>query len=302
MHWLSRYTHWLHGKWPSGGVERSPEIHEDGTTELKGVRVVGDLTGVPLLKFSADTGAKAVQGILEEPDFKPGAGKDAGIYDLAIVGAGVSGLSAAIEAKKAGLNFVLYEADEAFSTIHNFPRKKPIYTYPTEMQQAGELRFEADVKEGLLEELKAQKEAHGIETTPAKVDNLTRESGTITLNFAEGQPAKAQRVVVAIGRTGNFRKLNVPGEALDKVANRLLDPEAHAGEKVLVVGGGDSALEAAISLAEAGAEVALSYRKSEFQRPKPENIEHLKALEAEDKITLHMATNVQASLTHCWQP
>lgn len=293
MNFIARYTHWLHGKWPAGGIERSPDLKEDGTTELKGVRVVGDLTGVPLLKFSADTGAKAVQAILEESDFKPGAGKAAGIYDLAIVGAGVAGLSAAIEAKKAGLNFVLYEADEAFSTIRNFPRKKPIYTYPTAMRQAGELRFEADVKEGLLEELKAQQSAHGIETTRAEVDNLTRESGTITLNFTKGPAAKAQRVIVAIGRTGNFRKLNVPGEGLDKVANRLLDPEAHAGEKVLVVGGGDSALEAAVSLAEAGAEVTLSYRKEEFTRAKPENVTQLEAFADEGKIAMRLGTNVQ---------
>ncbi|NBB77899.1 MAG: NAD(P)-binding domain-containing protein [Verrucomicrobia bacterium] len=293
-HFIARYTNWLHGKWPAGGVERSPKIEADGTTELEGVRVVGDLTGVPLLKFSADTGAKAVQAIREESDFKPGAGQDAGIYDLAIVGAGVAGLSAAVEAKKAGLNFVLYEADEAFSTIHNFPRKKLIYTYPTEMRQAGELRFESEVKEDLLKELKAQQAAHGIETTRAKVDNLTRESGTITLNFTAGESAKAQRVIVAIGRTGNFRKLNVPGEDLDKVANRLLDPEAHAGEKVLVVGGGDSALEAAVSLAEADAQVTLSYRKKEFSRPKPENVERLKALEAQGKLSLRMGTQVQA--------
>jgi len=291
---IAGYPRWLHGKWPAGGVERSPEIKEDGTTELKGVRVVGDLTGVPLLKFSADTGARAVQAILEEPDFKQGAGKDAGIYDLAIVGAGVSGLSAAIEAKKAGLNFVLYEADEPFATIHNFPRKKPIYTYPTEMRQAGELRFQSKVKEDLLEELEAQKQVHGIESTRARVDNLTRESGTITLNFTEGDPVKAQRVVVAIGRTGNFRKLNVPGEGLDKVSNRLIDADAHSGEKVLVVGGGDSALEAAVSLAEAGADVTLCYRKKEFSRAKPENIEKVKELEGQGKLTFRLGTNVQA--------
>lgn len=293
MNLIARYTQWLHGKWPAGGVEPSPDIRDDGTTELEGVRVVGDLTGIPLLKFSADTGAKAVQAILAEADFRKGVGDDAGMYDLAIVGAGVAGLSAAIEAKKAGLRFVLYEADEAFSTIQNFPRKKPIYTYPTEMQQAGELHFQSETKEALLDELRAQQAAHGIETTRAKVDNLTRESGAITLNFEDGPPARAQRVVVAIGRTGNFRKLDVPGEALDKVSNRLLDAEAHAGEQVLVVGGGDSALEAAISLAEAGAEVTLSYRKATFSRPKPENVEQLKALEAKGQVTLRMGTQVR---------
>ncbi len=290
---VQRYYTWLHGKWPSGGVEKGPDVNEDGSTELKGVRVVGDLTGVPLLKFSADTGAKAVEGILKEADFKKGAGDERGIYDLAIIGAGVSGLSAAIEAKKAGLNFVIYEADEPFSTIHNFPRKKPIYTYPTEMQQAGELTFKSDVKEDLLEELQAQKNEHGIETTEAKATNITREGGLLTVNFAKSEPAKAQRVIVAIGRTGNFRKLNVPGEGMDKVSNRLIDAGEHIDQKVMVVGGGDSALEAAISLAESGAEVALSYRKKEFSRAKPDNIDKLKELEAAGRATLHMGTNVQ---------
>ncbi|MGJ8638876.1 MAG: NAD(P)-binding domain-containing protein [Opitutaceae bacterium] len=290
---VKNYYHWLHGKWPAGGVEKSPDIQEDGTTELKGVRVVGDLTGVPLLKFSADTGAKAVSGILEEPDFKKGAGEGRDIYDLIIIGAGVSGISAAIEAQKAGLNYVIYEADEPFSTIHNFPRKKPIYTYPTDMKQAGELTFQSDVKEDLLKELKEQKEAHGIETVEAKASNITREGGLLTVNFVKGEAAKAQRVIVAIGRTGNFRKLNVPGESLDKVSNRLINASEFSGQKVLVVGGGDSALEAAISLAEEGADVALSYRKKEFSRAKPDNIDRLQALESEGKLKAYMGSNVQ---------
>jgi thioredoxin reductase/ferredoxin len=288
---LDRYTHWLHTKWPAGGVEKSPSVNEDGTTNVKGVRVVGDLTGVPLLKFSADTGAKAIHAILAESDFSKGSSETD--YDVAILGSGVSGLSAAIEAKKAGLRFVVYEADESFATIHNFPRKKPIYTYPTEMEPAGELRFKADVKEALLEELKAQKEAHEIETTKAKVAHLKREGGKLKISFEKGEPVFAQRVVVAIGRTGNFRKLNVPGEGLDKVSNRLIDAAEYNGKKVMVVGGGDSALEAAISLAESGAQVTLSYRKKEFSRPKPENAEKLQSLESAGKLSLHMATNLQ---------
>lgn len=288
---IARYTHWLHTRWPAGGVEKNPSVRDDGTTNVKGVRVVGDLTGVPLLKFSADTGAKAIQAILAESDFNKGT--DQAVYDVAIIGSGVSGLSAAIEAKKAGLNFVIYEADESFATIHNFPRKKPIYTYPTEMEPAGELRFKSEVKEALLEELKEQKEAHGIETKKAKVSSLKRERGQLKIEFEKGESAWAQRVVVAIGRTGNFRKLNVPGENLDKVSNRLIDAAEYSGKLVMVVGGGDSALEAAISLAESGTQVDLSYRKKEFSRPKPENTEKLKVLESEGKLKLHMATNLQ---------
>ncbi|MFQ3223789.1 MAG: NosR/NirI family nitrous oxide reductase transcriptional regulator [Lentimonas sp.] len=290
---ISCYTNWLHTQWPAGGVEKGPEVNEDGSTNVKGVRVVGDLTGVPLLKFSADTGAKAVTAILGESDFKAGAGTSAKVYDLVIVGAGVSGISAAIEAKKAGLNFVIYEADESFSTIHNFPRKKPIFTYPTEMKNAGELHFKANVKEDLLEELKAQQAAHRVETTRAKVQHISRSGGVLEVEFVKGEAVKAQRVIVAIGRTGNFRKLNVPGENLGKVSNRLIDATELTGQHVMVVGGGDSALEAAVALVESGALVSLSYRKREFSRAKPENVERVQALADDGKLALYMGTNLQ---------
>ena len=290
---IARYTHWLHTQWPAGGVEKGPRVREDGRCNLKGVRVVGDLTGVPLLKFSADSGAKAVAALLQEADFKPGAGGGAGVHDLVIIGAGVAGMSAAIEAQRAGLSYVLYEGDESFATIHNFPRKKPIYTYPSEMRNAGQLHFNAEVKEALLEELKAQQAAHGIAITRAKVQRLTRKSGLLRVELADGAPVQAQRVIVAIGRTGNFRKLNVPGEGLDKVSNRFIDASAHAGQQVLVVGGGDSALEAAIALADAGAIVALSYRKQSFSRAKPDNVDKLQQRVAQRLIRLHMGTNVQ---------
>jgi len=287
---ISRYYHWLHGKWPAGGVEKSPQVNDDGTCNISGIRVVGDLTGVPLLKFSADTGARAVRAILGESSFKNG---DDDALDLAIIGAGVSGISAAIEARKAGLNFKIFESAESFSTIKNFPKKKPIYAYPTDMTPAGEMRFTSDIKEDLLVELDEQQQSHGIETTKAAIDRITRSGGLLHLDVKGQEPIKARRVIVAIGRTGNFRKLNVPGEGLDKVSNRLIDASKFGGKRVLVVGGGDSAMEAAISLAEEGAKVDMSYRKKEFSRPKPENIDRLNQLESDGKLALHLGTNVQ---------
>ena len=278
---LAAYTHWLHTRWPAGTVEHLPEIGPNGATDLRGVRITGDLSGVPLLKFSADSGARAVQAMLREPDFKrDGGGDDA--LDLIILGGGVSGISAALEAKKAGLKFQVFEAAEPFSTIANFPKAKPIYTYPTDMKPAGEMHFEADVKEALLEELERQRKDAGIETTTGRADRVEAGSGGVTVHFTgDGAPpdARARRVIVAIGRTGDFRRLGVPGEESDKVSNRLHDPADFAGRNVLVVGGGDSALEAAIALGGAGARVTLSYRKTEFNRPKSGNVDKLKALE-----------------------
>lgn len=268
---LQRYLHWLHLQWPAGTVEKLPVVNEDGTTALSGVRVVGDLTGVPLLKFAADTGAKAVTAMADELGVDVGA--ETGPADLAIVGGGVAGLSAALEAKKRGLRFVVFEASKPMSTIVNFPKGKPIFTYPTDLKPAGELKLTATVKEDLVEELESQRIAAGIEPKPARIEKLVRRGDLIELHHPDGAPFKARRVIVAIGRSGNHRKLGVPGEDLDKVSNRLHDPAAFAGKKILVVGGGDSALEAATALQDAGADVTLSYRGDAFTRAKSENVE-----------------------------
>jgi len=277
---LSRYLRWLHLGWPAGVVEKLPLVAADGGTNVPGLYVVGDLTGIPLLKFSADTGARVVQTIVADPGFvRAREQRPDGVFDLVIVGGGVSGFAAAIEAKKHGLRCQLLEASEPFSTIVNFPAGKPIYTYPTAMRPAGDLQFTAQKKEPLLDELRAQAARAGVVPKLLRAEAVGRAGGHLEVKIAGGVPMQALRVVVAIGRSGNFRKLAVPGEDLPKVSNRLHDPKDHAGQDVLVVGGGDSALEAAIAIAQCGGRVTLSYRKNEFARPKPENVEMLQRLQ-----------------------
>ena len=291
---LRRYARWLHTQWPAGTVEPLPEVREDGSTHVPGLFVAGDLTGVPLLKLAADGGARAVRAIAAELEAE-GAGSGADAVDLAIVGGGVAGMAAALEARALGLEFSLLEASEPFATIVNFPRGKPIFTYPTAMTPAGELALTADVREGLLAELRAQTVAQGIEPTIARVERVARRAGAFDVVVA-GRPAplRARRVLVAIGRAGDHRRLGVPGEDLDKVSNRLHDPRDFAGQRVLVVGGGDSAIEGAVALAEAGAEVTLAYRKGELVRPKPGNLERLAQARADPEVALsvELATTV----------
>src|SRR5262245_23884393 len=275
---LARYAHWLHLRWPAGVVERLPEAAPNGTTAVAGVRIVGDLTGIPLLKFAADSGARAVQRIVAEPGFAAGRRSDGGGLDLAIVGGGVSGIAAALEAREHGLEFRVFESTQPFSTVIDFPRAKPIYTYPTTMTPAGPLQVHADIKERLVDELETQRVSGGIEPVRAHVVRLERRGDDILLHGEREILARARRVIVAIGRSGSFRKLGVPGEQLDKVYNRLHDPMDFAGRQVLVVGGGDSAVEAAIALASAGVHVVLSHRSKELSRPKPENLDKLRAL------------------------
>jgi thioredoxin reductase len=288
---LRRYTNWLHTRWPAGTVEKLPAIREDGTTAVPGLRIVGDLTGIPLLKFASDTGARAVRAILAEPAFASERVQDENVLDLAIVGGGVAGIAAALEARKAGLRFAIYEAEEVFATVANFPNRKPIYTYPKAMKPAGDMQFREEVhpKEELLDRMEAIRKAAGIEVTRARAARVERRDGMLRLHFDGGESVAARRVIVAIGRAGDHRRLEVPGEDSGKVFNRLYDPHDFAGKDVLVVGGGDSALETAIALAEAGGRVTLSYRKKDFSRPKPENV---REIGAPDRVRLAMETEV----------
>lgn len=297
LNWLKQYAHWIHLQFPGGEVEQLPRVDENYETNVSGVYVVGDLADVPLLKFSIDGGVKVVRHIVNESGLAPrdAAAPDAP-YDLVIIGAGASGMAAAREAYRQGLSFVVLEASRRFATIKDFQKGKPIYTYPKAMTPAGDLQVSAPVKEALVEELEAQTadipvrhaEAHRIERTRSGLAVVTEDKARI----------EGQRVIVAIGRSGNFRSLDVPGEEQDHVHHRLHDPTRCKGHDVIVIGGGDSALEAAIALAEAGARVTLSYRRDAFVRPKPENVERVYQLASytsgEGRLRLLMESNVTA--------
>ena len=298
---LGQYVRWLHTRWPAGMVEKMPEVGEDGATNVPGLRIVGDLTGIPLLKFSAHTGARAVRAFAAEKSFAPSKDSSDEVLDVAIIGAGVSGIAAALEARVAGLHFRVFEAYQPFNTIANFPKGKPIFTYPTDMVPDGQVQFseKSSVKEGLLAELEAQREAAGIELTPARIVEVKRRGGLFELLHGDrdGTITRARRVVVGIGRSGNYRKLGVPGQQLDKVYHRLYDPKDYAGKRALVVGGGDSALETAIALATCGAHVTLAYRKPEFSRPKPENADRIRELQRDIDADIDIETPVSDRMT-----
>jgi len=292
--WLTRYTRWLHTGWPAGTVEKLPESRSDGTCALPGVRIVGDLTGIPLLKFAADSGARAARAVASELStvIRP---PSSGICDLAIIGGGVAGFAAALEARKLGLDFKIIEASRPFFTIANFPKGKPIYTYPTGMTPAGDLQPSGATKEALLEEMENQLNRSGIEITPGSAERLRKNGDLIEVILSDNQPpVRAHRVIVAIGRSGHYRKLGCPGEDLPHVSNRLHDPKEFQGRRVLVVGGGDSALEASIALATCGAQVTLSYRKKEFSRPKPDNLAQITGLAHTGSLRLALDSQVVA--------
>ena len=333
---LARYTQWLHTRWPAGTAERLPQIGAGGETAIPGVRVVGDLTGIPLLKLSADGGAKAARiaavevariaaaevarlaavevariaavevgraapaGLARERD-----GGDPAVLDLAIVGGGVAGIAAALEAKSLGLRFAVFEAAEPFSTVANFPKGKPIYTYPAGMTPEGRLRFRDEVhpKEALLESLEGQRRAAGVEPVVSRIERIERAGSLLRVHHADGRPAtEARRVIVAIGRSGSHRRLGVPGEDSGKVFNRLYDPKEFAGARALVVGGGDSAVETAIALASCGARVTLCCRGKELVRPKPANLAMLRSLERDPGAPVEIEHPTSEQLTSATGP
>lgn len=287
--------HWLHGQWPSGQVEKMPLVNSDGTTNLTGVYVVGDLTGVPLLKFAADSGAKAIRHLISADDFSSRKKAD-DVFDVVILGGGVSGYSAVLEAKKKGLKALLIESNSPFSTIENFPAGKPIYTYPANMEHEGEISLDTEVsdKESLLASLKKDIGQCEIDTLSAKASHIERKNNLLQVITEGNDSIRAHKIIVAIGRSGNFRQLEAKGKQAEKVLNRLHDPKVYAQQDVMVIGGGDSAIEAAIAIADQGGRVSLSYRKASFSRPKEENLTRLMQLQDEKKVTLYMQSKVRA--------
>jgi len=285
---IKRYAHWLHMQWPDSTPEKMPQVGARGATGMPEIRLAGDLLGIPLLKMAAQTGADAVRAFVDgglptdvADSTRPVLETD--FIDLVIVGGGVAGISAALEAQKLGIRFLIIEAREAFATISDFTKGKPIFTYPSQFVPDSSLKLTGNTKEKLLSELRAQAAEAKISFRSARVRAVKRLSeGKVEIEVENSagvaRSIYGKHVLICIGRSGDYRKLNVPGEELSKVTHRLFDPADYKDKSVLVVGGGDQALEAAIALEKAGADVHMSYRRSEFIRAKAENIEEAESL------------------------
>ncbi len=294
MNPIARYFNWLQKGNPTGLVDRFPEIDENGHTSVKGVYVIGDLTGIPLLKLAAEGGKKIIDVFDADQQLQSQRKTITdSVYDIVIVGGGISGISAGIEALKRGYKFIILESAKKFSTVVNFPKGKPIYSEPASVQQRASLKINDGTKESLLEDLHQQIASLQLPVSEGEMVDVIKKKGEVFEVVSKKGTYKAFRVILAIGKSGNARMLNVPGENLPKVYNRLFDPNDHHSEEVLVVGGGDSAIETANAIAEVGNHVTISYRKPEFARPKEGNVEKLNALAATGRITLMMESQVK---------
>ncbi|MCM8533507.1 MAG: NAD(P)-binding domain-containing protein [Lentisphaeraceae bacterium] len=282
MGYVTSYLTWLQKDCPTGEVEKFPQLDDHGQTTLEGVYVTGDLTGIPLLTMAANSGAQIIQRFDYDAAFK----KNNADFDVVIIGGGPSGVSAAIECEKRKISYILLEGGKLFNTIRNFPKGKPIIATPPKDDYISELSISDGNKESLIDELESSTESKELNVkTDSKVDKVSRKNDLLTVSTTNDS-YQCTRVILATGKSGNSRKLNAPGEDLDKVKNRLFDPADHTQENILVVGGGDSALETAIALAKAGNQVTLSYRKEAFSRPKQQNMEEVRKWQKEGKITI----------------
>jgi len=294
---------------PKIGVRELPDIDRNHESNVKGLFVIGDLTDAPIIKVALRQGHDVAQSVHK------GLSGDApeGVYDIIVIGAGPAGIGAGLALRDAGARFLILERERPFATIQNFPKGKLIFSEPREVENPGNFWFEDATKEELVDRWDAALTEHSLPIQqPEEVTRVGRSGGLFVIEtkigeggldtqHASGDNAegakntyRARRVILATGKRGQVRRLGVPGEDLEHVRYALKDPGAHRGEHVLVVGGGDSAVEAAVSLAEGGAEVAISYRKEAFHRAKKKNQERIGALIASGRVDARFNTTVSS--------
>jgi len=245
-----------------------PHVNQEFETNMPGIYIAGELGGMGLIKNSVEQGQAAVENIV-----RAGINKNHSTYDLIIVGAGPAGISASLTAKKHGLNFLTLDQDTLGGTVFSFPRSKIVMTSPMNLPLHGKVKLFDTTKTELLELWQTVLAQNNINITEnTKVESIHPEGSHFIVETNKGDVFKTQKVLLAIGRRGTPRKLGIPGETLEKVAYRLLEPENISNKKIIVVGGGDSAIEAALSLAQQN-NVVISYRSEAFGRLKPKNRE-----------------------------
>ncbi|HUJ58035.1 MAG TPA: NAD(P)-binding domain-containing protein, partial [Kofleriaceae bacterium] len=271
-----------------------PEVDENFQTAVPGQYLIGEVAGKPLVKNAANLGRGVVEHMLHA-GMRPGAiGRSENTCDVAIVGSGPGGLSAALTCIQRGLSYIMLEKEQLLaSTIARYPKGKLVMAEPYETVNLSLLPVFDSSKEQLLPIWKELIERVGVAIRQGEsVESVQRMAdGTFEVRTTVAS-VRAQRVVLSIGTRGKPRTLQVPGENLPKVFSLLEDPDEWRGRNVLVVGGGDSACEAALALADAGAKVVMSYRGKGFNRAAPKNRQGVESYAAEGRIKAKLNSQV----------
>ena len=253
-----------------GTAERGvdlPVVGPDFQTNVPGLFIAGELGGMGLIRNAIEQGRQAVDHIQRLSASRRNQG-----LDLIIVGAGPAGFAASLAAIASKLRFVTLEQDSFGGTVAHFPRGKLVMTAPADLPIIGRMPFKEVGKEKLLDFWRKSARKVGLKVNYGeRVEDVTANAGGFTVTTTKAQYA-ARAVLLATGRRGTPRRLDVPGEDLEKVVYRVTDPAQYRGKHCLVVGGGDSALEAAACLAdEPGTRVTLCYRGPAFARARLKN-------------------------------
>ena len=268
-----------------------PALTEEFETTVPGVFVAGELGGMGLIKNAITQGVQAVSGICRYLNAQ--SDKGTGV-DLCIVGAGPAGMAAALEAKSQGLSsLILEQAESLGGTVANFPRRKIVMTAPVELPLVGKIRFKETHKERLIELWNTIFQEHDLQVRfEQKMESIDVMPDGFRLITSQGE-FFARSVLLAMGRRGSPRKLDVAGEDHHKVSYRLIDPADYQDEDVLVVGGGDSAIEAACSIAEINpGRVTLAYRGTNFTRAKLKNRDKVQNLSEQNRLSVRFESEV----------
>lgn len=268
-----------------------PHVKENFETNVPGLFIAGELGGMGLIRNAVEQGRQAMEAIRKVK----GTGKgQTDRLDVVIVGAGPAGLAATLGAKYHKLRAVTIEQDSLGGTVYNFPRGKIVMTAPVQMPLVGKINIRETTKEVLLKLWqKIEKDQGLVINYREKVEDIKRDGEGFVVTTTK-QTYHTRTVLLGIGRRGTPRKLGVPGEDLPKVVYRLIDPEQYKGQHVLVVGGGDSALEAAISIAEQpGTTVSISYRSESFSRAKQKNLEKVAQAAASGRLKVLLSSTVK---------
>lgn len=265
-----------------------PQVNPEFETNIPGVFIAGELGGMGLIRNAIRQGTQAIKTIASRPRGKAE-------LDLLIVGAGPAGIAASLAAKEAGLKYVTVEQEDSLGgTTYHYPRNKLVMTAPMQLPLIGEIKVREISKEELMDIwTSVLKQAEPEIRFSERMEEITPSENGFSVRTNKANYTTAS-VLLAIGRRGTPRKLGAKGEEVPKVVYRLIEAEQYRGKNVLVVGGGDSALEAALDISnEPGTHVILSYRGKAFDRVKPKNRTRLAEAIAENKIEQLLESTVK---------